>query len=90
MKLSKFVNGRANPVTHVDIAMVCAHGHMLWYTPQARADKCDMRIPEGLDKEGYRGSVVCGLPIRALTDAEEAARLIGGYAAVAAIATCGK
>lgn len=62
-----------------DVKLVCTHGHTLWYTHEAvivEEHRCDMTL--SCDGDNMR----CGAAIRPLTEAEEAAYMIGGFAAV--------
>lgn len=70
-----------------DIKLVCTHGHTLWYTHEAvimEEHGCDMMLFR--DDDNMR----CGAAIRPLTEAEEAAYMIGGFAAVWGLVPCGK
>lgn len=88
-------NGRMHEISPGDIKLVCTHGHTLWYTYDVlwrdavteEGHRCDMMLSTNGD------NMRCGAAIRPLTEAEEAAWAIGGFAAVKEIVQpwlCGK
>lgn len=88
--------GSEEQIGQKDLLLVCAHGHTMWYpadNPGELKLSCGMVRPAarsrgplaqfGLEQDADH--VECGLDPRPLTDAEHAAWLIGGYAAVKAM-----
>lgn len=70
-----------------DVKLVCVHGHTMWYTLDAvivDLHGCDVacQLPAGPGRNA--GTMQCGATLRQLTEAEDAAYAIGGFAAVEA------